>query len=107
MNDFRNKKTWFQKQMISWGLWLLGKAGTRPQKYESPGDIMLRRKSYFIELIEAGYTIIKKTEYHFRVNGRLDIYPKNARWHDIAKQKRGSFHGKNLATFVRKYFGEI
>jgi len=93
--------------MIKMALWLLRKAGTPPPKFEEKEKVVARRKSYLPELEEAGYQVEKKTDFQFRVNGRLDIYPVNARWHDTQTQKRGSFHGKNLATFVRRYFQEI
>lgn len=107
MNDFRKNKTWLQKKAINLGLWLLRWAGNTPEKYETPYEVYDRRKSYFQELIDSGYHVEQMTEWQFRVNGVLDIYPKNARWHDIKRQKRGGFQGKNLARFVRKYFKEI
>lgn len=107
MNDFRKNKTWWQKQMIKIGLWLLRKAGTKPLFKETKEQVRQRRKSYLPELEEFGYKVEKKTEYQFRINGVLDVYPTNARFHDLATGKRGSFEGNNLATFVRKYLKEI
>ncbi len=38
----------------------------------------------------------------YRVNGRLDIYPKNKKWHDLLLNRRGSFTGSEV-DFVRNY----
>ena len=97
-----------QQKVINLGLWLLRTFGRKKYiRHESPAQIMERRLSYIDQLIEAGYTVNFLTQYQIRINNRLDIYPKNARWHDIKLNKRGGFEGRNLATFVRKYFKEI
>lgn len=103
----RKKQSTWQKLFIKFGLWLLRKAGNSPVKYETKEKVYARRTSYFPELEDAGYTVEKKTEYHFRINDVLDIYPTNARWHNLVSGKRGSFRGKNLARFVREHLGEI
>lgn len=110
-NDFRKNKTWLRAVIINLALKTLKIAGKTPRitsakKTERIASID-RRKSYFVELVEAGYIIRKLTEYQYRINEALDVYPKNAKWHDLENNIRGSFHGKNLATFVRKYFNEI
>lgn len=107
MEDFRKKKNWWQKLLIKTGLWLLRTAGQKPILHESKEIVRARRKSYLPELEELGYTVERKTEYQFRINGVLDIYPTNAKFHNIKTGKRGSFAGQNLATFVRRYLGEI
>jgi len=107
MNDFRKNKTWLQKKAINLALWILRKAGTPPPKFETKDAVRSRRKSYLPELEEAGYVVEKKTDYQFRINGLLDVYPTNARFHCLKTGARGEFGGQNLATFVRKYLKEI
>lgn len=94
--------------MIATALWMLRFAGMRNDViHETPGQVVERRKTYLPELARAGYTVRKITPYQFRIDDRLDVYPTNARWHDIKTGKRGGFEGKNLARFVRTYFKEI
>lgn len=57
------------------------------------------------ELIADGYEIRKITPYQFRINGRLDIYPSNKRFHDIRDMRRGDIRGIKFRDFVRKYLG--
>jgi hypothetical protein len=47
-----------------------------------------------------GYDVEQKTEYHFRINGILDLWPIHNRWHDLRTQERGG--AKNLAIFVKE-----
>ena len=47
-----------------------------------------------------GYEVEQKTEYHFRINGRVDVWPIHNRWHDLKTQERGG--AKNLAIFVKE-----
>jgi len=37
--------------------------------------------------------------YHKRINGVLDIFPQNMRYHDLRKNERGDYH--NLVKFVQ------
>ncbi len=66
-----------------------------------------RRVSFLPQLIEEGFTVKKLTDYQYRVNEVLDIYPTNAKYHDIKRNKRGSFRGQNVCMFVRKFFKTI
>lgn len=38
-----------------------------------------------------GFEVRQLTPYHYRVEGRLDLYPKRRRWHDIKTNTRGSY----------------
>lgn len=49
-------------------------------------------------LSELGYTVEKKTEYQYRINGLIDLYPIHNRWHNIKTSKRGG--AKSLKQFI-------
>ena len=66
-----------------------------------------RRGKHIEALRFAGYDVKELTPYQFRVEGRLDIYPTNACWHDIETKERGSFSGKNLKEFVVSYLQSV
>lgn len=97
------KKSLWRRLTIRFALYLLRFAGmTENVKFEKPRDITERRKSYLPELANAGYTVDRLTPFQFRINGRLDIYPTNARFHDIKTGKRGDFWGDDLEKFLEK-----
>lgn len=52
--------------------------------------------------LESKYSIKYFTQYQFRVNGVLDIYPSSQRYHDIKANKRGSY--KNMEGFIDSFF---
>lgn len=106
-NNSEMKKSLWQKILVAIGLKLLRFAGRRPLVHESKEQVFARRASYIPELDGAGYSVKQLTPYQYRINGFLDVYPVNARFHDIRTGKRGSFHGQNLASFVRRYLQEI
>lgn len=50
-----------------------------------------------------GYQVEKFTNYHYRIEAVLDLYPENHRYHNIADQTRGKFPHqtpKEVAAFV-------
>lgn len=51
-----------------------------------------------------GFEVREFTEYQFRINGFLDVYPVNRRWHDIKKNQRGGY--ADIFAFVDKYIGQ-
>lgn len=53
-------------------------------------------------LRKLGFKIEVKTPYHFRVNGRLDVFHVNRRWHDIEKNERGDY--RHMEVFVKQFF---
>lgn len=53
-------------------------------------------------LAAEGFRIRRLTEFQFRVNDRLDLYPIHNRYHDIKRNKRGGY--PDVRSFVRKYF---
>lgn len=68
-----------------------------------------RRRYQFLEIInefkELGFDIKEITEYQFRINDCLDIFPSNKRYHDITKNVRGDIRGSSFNQFIRNYFG--
>lgn len=60
------------------------------------------RTDAILHLRAQGYTVQQLTEYQFRVNGRIDLYPIHNRWHDLKTQERGG--AKDLATFIKERF---
>jgi hypothetical protein len=55
-----------------------------------------------LRLREQGFIIEKKTDFHFRINNVLDVWPTHNRWHDLANNKRGGT--KDLAKFIEEFF---
>ncbi len=46
-----------------------------------------------LEILAAyGYRIEPLTEYQYRIDGVIDIYPVNKRWHDLRSGERGSYN---------------
>lgn len=61
-----------------------------------------KRQATIERLASEGFKVDKKTEYHYRINGRLDIYPIHHRYHDIVTNKRGTFQA--IHSFVHGFF---
>ena len=55
-----------------------------------------------LETLSRKYNIEKKTQYQYRINGMLDIYPQNKRYHDIKNNKRGDYN--DMIKFVNNFF---
>jgi len=60
------------------------------------------RTAAILALQWEGYEVEWKSEYHFRVNGRMDLWPIHNRWHDLRTQERGG--APDLADFIRARF---
>lgn len=63
------------------------------------------RQAIIMSLRSEGYRIVKLTEYHFRINDRLDIYPLHHRFHDIKKGTRGGY--PRIDSFVKRFFERV
>ena len=50
-------------------------------------------------LIAYDYEVERLTQYQYRINGVLDIYPVNKRWHDIRSGERGNYN--QMIKFVQ------
>lgn len=47
-----------------------------------------------------GFQVQPLTEYHFRINGVLDLFPTNRRFHNLRTGQRGSYN--DVKAFVKK-----
>lgn len=52
-------------------------------------ESLLTRIEAILNLRALGYDVIAKTEYHYRINDRLDVWPVRNRWHDLKTRERG------------------
>lgn len=48
-------------------------------------------RTKLLYLLKAKYTVQELTEFQWRINNHIDIYPVNGKWHDIKKNERGVF----------------
>ena len=46
-----------------------------------------------------GFEVKELTEYHYRINGVLDLFPTSNKWHDLTTGKRG--RARDLVDFAR------
>lgn len=53
-----------------------------------------------IESLSPEYEVKKLTEYQFRINGTLDLYPIHRNFHNIKTNKRGTY--KTVIEIVKK-----
>jgi hypothetical protein len=60
------------------------------------------RTAEILAIKDKGFKIEQKTDYHFRVNDRLDLYPTHNCWHDTKTNRRGGT--RNLAEFTIYFF---
>ena len=49
------------------------------------------RTKEIIDLRNKGFKIEQKSEYHFRINDILDVWPTHNRWHYLKENSRGGF----------------
>lgn len=54
-----------------------------------------------IESLAPEYKIEKKSEYHYRINDVLDVFPVNNKYHVLALNKRGKYN--NINNLLRRY----
>lgn len=48
--------------------------------------------------------VVKLTEYHFRIDGKLDLHPTHRRFHVLATGRRGAY--ESAAQIVGQVFGK-
>ncbi len=53
-----------------------------------------------IEALAPEYTVKKLTDYQFRINEVLDLYPIHKNWHNIKTKKRGQY--KSVIEIVKQ-----
>ncbi len=54
------------------------------------------------ELVALDFSVFPLSEYHFRINYTLDVWPSTGKWHDRSSGKRGTY--SNLLEFVKQHF---
>lgn len=74
--------------------------GYREAQKERRKERLPVRTEEILSLRDIGYTVEKKTDYQFRINGLIDVYPIHNRWHELSTNKRGG--AKNLKDFIVK-----
>lgn len=57
------------------------------------------RTKEILALTELGYTVEMKTEYQYRINNLVDLFPVNNQFHNIKDNRRG--HYKNITAFIK------
>lgn len=60
-----------------------------------------KRQQEIEALAQQGYAVKKLTEYQYRINDMIDLYPIHRRWHNIKTGLRGTYH--NVELFVKKF----
>lgn len=73
----------------------------RAQKVRRAERLPVRTEA-ILALKNSGFKVRRLTEFQFRVNERLDLYPIHNRYHDIKTKERGGYGG--VRKFVMKFF---
>lgn len=70
----------------------------RRAQQQRRADRLPIRSAEIEDLSRPGYKVRKLTDYQFRVNGVLDLFPIHRRYHNIKTGRRGGYRGgyKNL-----------
>lgn len=53
-------------------------------------------------LVALDFQVHQFSEYHFRIGGRLDVWPSSRKFYDIKSHQKGVYD--NLERFVQKHF---
>lgn len=57
------------------------------------------RQQEILALSVDGFSVKQMTEYQFRIDGKIDLYPIHRRYHVLAGGRRGTY--RNALSFVR------
>lgn len=60
------------------------------------------RTEEILNLSSHGYIVEKKTDYQYRINGIIDLFPIHALFHHIKRNKRGKYNPKELLNFIKQ-----
>jgi hypothetical protein len=71
----------------------------RDQK-EARAERRSRNAEDILALRNDGFEVVELTEYHFRVNGIVDFFPTNRRFHVLKANRRGFY--KSAREFMKK-----
>ena len=54
------------------------------------------------QLVAFDYEVFQFSEYHFRINNRLDVWPSTHKWYDTRNKQKGMYKG-SLFKFVKEH----
>jgi len=74
----------------------------REAQKERRAERLPKRAAEILALADQGFSVECVTEYQYRINGRLDLYPTHNRYHDVLKNRRGGY--RNATEFVKSFF---
>ncbi len=60
------------------------------------------RQEEIFNLGKEGYSINQYSEYQFRINGVIDVYPIHHRYHILKTGKRGEYPNNKLSETLKK-----
>lgn len=63
----------------------------RRAQQQRRADRLPQRTEEILALRGKGFTVEQKTDYHFRVDGTLDLFPIHRRYHHLKTNTRGSY----------------
>lgn len=73
------------------------------QKKDKRKERKLHRTATVIEVVSQVYAVHQFTPSHYRVEGQVDLYPKNRRYHILASGERGQFTDESILVFLETY----
>lgn len=54
-------------------------------------------------LVAWDYEVLRFSEWHFRVNRRLDVWPVSRKWYDNKTHRKGIYPKGELESFVKEF----
>jgi hypothetical protein len=63
---------------------------------------LIQGKEELEQLVALNFDVVQFAPYHFRINGRLDVWPSTKKWFDRATGRKGSY--EILISFVHDFF---
>jgi len=76
-------------------------SGYREAQKERRAERLPVRTQEILDLEKQGYKVIKLTEYQYRVNDAIDLYPIHRNFHHLRTKKRGNY--KTAIELMHKY----
>lgn len=52
------------------------------------------------ELVAFDYEVVQLSDYHFRINGKLDVWPSSKKWYHTRTHRKGNY--KSLKLLVKE-----
>lgn len=72
----------------------------REEQQKRRKERLPERTNEILSLKDSGYTVVKITDYQYRINGLVDIYPIHRRYHILKTNKRGEYRCNHLLFFL-------